>query len=137
MGSTLDTLIGRVADEALRSELRAAAADLRKLTAFGLVFESHIPETGRLPHHPIPRGVKATYRDGTDGSIFEVVKVNGAKVTVETSYKYTNYPSAEVPFAPSRRGLPLASRLLFLRPWTSPVMPNTRTMLAGASRKYQ
>lgn len=71
-----------MADEGLRSELRAAAADLRKLTDFGLVFESHIPETVRLPHHPIRRGVKVTYRDGTDGSIFEVVKVNGAKVTM-------------------------------------------------------
>lgn len=71
-----------MADEGLRSELRAAAADLRKLTDFGLVFESHIPETVRLPHHPIRRGVKVTYRDGTDGSIFEVAKVNGAKVTM-------------------------------------------------------
>ncbi len=82
MASTLDTLIGRVADEQLRSELQAAASDLRKLTDFGLVFESHIPETVRLPHHPIRRGVKATYRDGADSSIFEVVKVNGAKVTI-------------------------------------------------------
>jgi len=82
VGSTLDTLIGRVADKGLRSELRAAAADLRKLTDFGLVFESHIPETVRLPHHPIRRGVKVTYRDVTDGSIFDVARVNGTKVTM-------------------------------------------------------
>ena len=71
-----------MADEGLRSELRAAAADLRKLTDFGLVFESHIPETVCLPHHPIRRGVKVTYRDGTGGSIFEVARVNGDKVTM-------------------------------------------------------
>ncbi len=71
-----------MADEGLRSELRAAAADLRKLTDFGLVFESHIPETVRLPHHPIRRGVKVTYRDVTDGSIFDVARVNGRKVTM-------------------------------------------------------
>lgn len=82
VASTLDTLIGQVADERLRVELRAAAADLRKLTEFGLVFESHIPETVRLPHHPIRVGVMVACKDGTDSSIFEVVKVNGAKVTM-------------------------------------------------------
>lgn len=82
MGSTLDTLIGRVADDGLRSELRAAVADVRKQTDFGLVFKSHIPETMRLPDHPVRRGVKVTYQDGGDGSIFEVSNVNDAKVTM-------------------------------------------------------
>jgi len=82
VASALDTLIGRVADERLRSELRAAAADLRRTKDFGLVFESHIPERVRLPHHPIRRGVKVTYRDGSDAAIFEIVKVSGSKASV-------------------------------------------------------
>ncbi len=82
VASALDTLIGRVADERLRSELRAAAADLRRTKDFGLVFESHIPESVRLPHHPIRRGVKVAYRDGGDAAIFEVVKVSGSKASV-------------------------------------------------------
>jgi len=82
MPSTLDTLIGRVADETLRSELRAAAAELRKITDFGLVFEAHLPETLRLPHHPIRRGIKVTGRATVDNSMFEVIAVDGATVTV-------------------------------------------------------
>jgi adenine-specific DNA-methyltransferase len=76
MPSTLDTLIGRVADEQLRADLRAAVSDLRKVTDFGLVFEAHIPETVRLPHHSIRRGIKVTFRELTDQSMFEVVSVN-------------------------------------------------------------
>src|SRR5207244_1412575 len=76
MPSTLDTLVGRVADEQLRADLRAAVSDLRKVTDFGLVFEAHIPETVRLPHHSIRRGIKVTFRELTDQSMFEVVSVN-------------------------------------------------------------
>lgn len=82
MNSTFDTLIGRIADDHLRTELRAAAADLRKITDFGLVFEAHLPETVRLHHHPIRRGAKVTYRDIADQSIFEVVSVDKTAVTL-------------------------------------------------------
>ena len=82
MTSTFGTLIGRVTDEQLRSDLRAAAADLRKITDFGLVFESHLPETVRLPHHPIRRGIKVTYRDSTDQSIYEVVSIDETATSV-------------------------------------------------------
>lgn len=82
MPSTFDTLIGRVTDEQLRSELRAAAADLRKIIDFGLVFEAHLPETVRLPHHPVRRGLKVTYRDATDKSVFEVAGVHEAIATI-------------------------------------------------------
>jgi adenine-specific DNA-methyltransferase len=82
MGSTLDTLIGRVADEQLRIELRAAASELRKVTDFGLVFEAHQPETVRLPHHTIRRGIKVTRKEATDQSIFEVIEVDDGTVTI-------------------------------------------------------
>ena len=76
MPSALDTLIGRITDEQLRTDIRAAVGDLRKVTDFGLVFEAHIPETVRLPHHSISRGIKVTLRNLTDQSMFEVVSVN-------------------------------------------------------------
>jgi adenine-specific DNA-methyltransferase len=82
MPSALDTLTGRIADEKLRADLRAAITDLRKVTDFGLVFEAHIPETVRLPHHSIRRGVKVTLRDLTDQSMFEVVSVNSDIATI-------------------------------------------------------
>jgi adenine-specific DNA-methyltransferase len=82
MPSALDTLIGRIADEQLRADIRAAVSDLRKVTDFGLVFEAHIPETVRLPHHSIRRGVKVTRRDLTDQSMFEVAAVNKTAATI-------------------------------------------------------
>jgi len=82
MPSALDTLIGRIADEQLRAEIRAAVGELRKVTDFGLVFEAHIPETVRLPDHPIRRGIKVTLRDLTDQSMFEVVSVDKRTATL-------------------------------------------------------
>jgi adenine-specific DNA-methyltransferase len=82
MPSALDTLIGRIADEQLRDDIRAAVSDLRKVTDFGLVFEAHIPETVRLPHHSIRRGIKVTLRDLADQSMFEVVSVNKTTATI-------------------------------------------------------
>jgi adenine-specific DNA-methyltransferase len=82
MPSVLHTLIGRIADEQLRADLRTAVADLRKVTDFGLVFEAHLPETVRLPHHSIRRGTKVTLRDVSDQSMFEVVSVNTTTATI-------------------------------------------------------
>lgn len=80
MPSTFETLIGQIADAGLRSELQAAASDLLNRTDFGLVYEAHLPETLRLPDHPIRRGVKVGARAGRDKSAFEVVRVNGNTV---------------------------------------------------------
>ncbi len=77
MPSTLDTLIARVADTQLRAELSVAAALATKTTDYGLVFEDHIPETVRLPHHAVRRGTKATSRTSTDKSVFEVLAIDG------------------------------------------------------------
>jgi len=82
MGSTFDKLIGRITDDQLRTELRAAVADLRKVTDFGLVFEAHLPETVRLPHHPIRRGIKVARRDSTDQSMFDVVGLSKTTSTI-------------------------------------------------------
>lgn len=78
----VDDLLARVGDEAVRAELAAAIAELRGTRDFGLVFERHVPETVRLPHHPVRRGIKVAYRDrSTDHSIFEVLAVNQTEAT--------------------------------------------------------
>jgi adenine-specific DNA-methyltransferase len=82
MPSTLDTLIGRVTDPSLRRELREAVTDLRRITDFGLVFEAHLPETVRLPHHRLRRGVKVTFKSANDQSMFEVLSVNKSTATI-------------------------------------------------------
>lgn len=82
MASVLDTLIARVADAQLRSELGAAAAELRRTTDFGLVFERHLPETLRLPRHTIRRGVKVAPVTSDDEETFEVVAIKNRTAKV-------------------------------------------------------
>lgn len=78
----IESLLGRVADPVLRAELSEAVAEIRSTKDFGLVFESHLPETVRLPHHPVRRGVKVSNRAGEDDLIWEVVRINGEKATL-------------------------------------------------------
>jgi adenine-specific DNA-methyltransferase len=59
----LDQLIGQVADEALRARLAREVELLRGSRRFGLVFDRHLPESVRLPDHPIRKGVKVGLRD--------------------------------------------------------------------------
>jgi len=80
--SSLDSLIARVGDDPLRAELAAALSDLRKTRDFGLVFERHLPETVRLPHHPFRRGAKVAFRDGHDKSIFQVARLSKGEATI-------------------------------------------------------
>lgn len=59
----LDQLIGRITDEALRSRIAREVELLRGSRRFGLVFDRHLPESVRLPEHPIRKGVKVCLRD--------------------------------------------------------------------------
>ncbi|MGA9314275.1 MAG: site-specific DNA-methyltransferase [Solirubrobacteraceae bacterium] len=61
----LDDLIAEVADVRLRSELQAAAEDLKGRRTFGLVFEEHIPELTLLRDFPIKPGATVYLRTDT------------------------------------------------------------------------
>lgn len=74
----IDDLLLRVSDAQLRAELTSAIAEVRKTKDFGLVFESHLPETCRLPSHPIRRGIKVTERAKNEDSLYLVATVNGS-----------------------------------------------------------
>jgi adenine-specific DNA-methyltransferase len=80
--SSLDSLIAQIGDSQLRAELAAGLSELRRTRDFGLVFERHLPETVRLFHHAIRRGVKVTLRHCRDKSVFQVVRRRGDEVTV-------------------------------------------------------
>ena len=83
MSASINALLARIPDEALRAELAAAIAEANSTTEFGLVFEKHLPETVRLPHHPIRRGVKVANRDDPkDRSVFHVVRITDGKATL-------------------------------------------------------
>lgn len=61
--NVLDQLISRIDDDALRARLADEVKLLRGSRRFGLVFDRHLPESVRLPDHPIREGVRVTLRD--------------------------------------------------------------------------
>lgn len=70
----LDQLIGQVGDEALRSRLAREVELLRGSRRFGLVFDRHLPESVRLPDHPIRKGVKVGLRDESSTNAWRVLR---------------------------------------------------------------
>ena len=61
--NVLDQLISRVDDETLRARLAHEVDLLRGSRRFGLVFDRHLPESVRLPDHPIRKGIRVALRD--------------------------------------------------------------------------
>ena len=78
----LDTLLSYVSDPQLRAELKDEIYEMRRSKDFGLVFESHLPESIRLPQHPVRRGVKVSRRDATDKSMWLVDRVRSEVATL-------------------------------------------------------
>jgi adenine-specific DNA-methyltransferase len=72
----LDSLLGRVHDDDLRSALATEIEQLRDQKQFGLVFERHVPETVRLYSHPVRRGITVQERSEHDGPLWTVIKVS-------------------------------------------------------------
>lgn len=67
--NVLDDAIARVraSDPSLAQTLTREVDALRDGRRFGLVFEAHLPESIRLPDHPIKRGVKVALRKPAKG----------------------------------------------------------------------
>ena len=82
MRSELDVLLDKVDDPTLRADIRSQVDRLRAKRAFGLVFESHLPERVRLPGHPVRIGMKVAYRDKPASPAFEVLAITGEIVTL-------------------------------------------------------
>lgn len=61
--NVLDQLVSRVEDETLRARLAHEVDLLRGSRRFGLVFDRHLPESVRLPDHPIRKGIRVALRD--------------------------------------------------------------------------
>ncbi|MCQ4128360.1 site-specific DNA-methyltransferase [Rhodococcus erythropolis] len=61
--NVLDQLISRIDDETLRARLAQEVDLLRGSRRFGLVFDRHLPESVRLPEHPIRKGIRVALRD--------------------------------------------------------------------------
>ncbi len=81
--AAIDALVARVEDPALRKEIKAALATLRKGRSFGLVFEEHVPESVVLPSGNVEVGATVVRRnDPADKGRYQVVSVGPDGLTV-------------------------------------------------------
>jgi adenine-specific DNA-methyltransferase len=80
--SELDVLLDKVQDVALRDALRTQIDRLKQRRSFGLVFEHHIPERVRLPHHPIRVGSQVVDRGDDDSPTWEVIAIDAHVATL-------------------------------------------------------
>ncbi|MFD1210996.1 site-specific DNA-methyltransferase [Arthrobacter sp. GCM10027362] len=78
----LDTLIERIPDAKLRSEIQDQVNKLVAKTSFGLVFEEHQPETIELPGFEVSRGGKVVFKERSRAGIWIVIKVLGETATL-------------------------------------------------------
>jgi adenine-specific DNA-methyltransferase len=82
----LEDLIASVDDPQLRDALNEEVRALKKQTAFGLVYERHIPETVRLGVNGGLRvGDAVQLRDGSDDDVLRVESIRGSKAKVAGS----------------------------------------------------
>jgi adenine-specific DNA-methyltransferase len=78
----IEDLIKNIADPALRKQIAAEVAELKKARRFGLVFEGHLPETMVLPGLPVNPGARVQ-KKGEMGTFYKVTaSVNAKKVTI-------------------------------------------------------
>jgi DNA methylase len=78
----IDDLVEQVKDQGHQSKLRAAVAELKARTRFGLVFEEHIPETAALFGLPISPGATVQLRT-ENRRLYRVLSVRNGVATLD------------------------------------------------------
>lgn len=110
----LDQLISQVGDESLRDRIAREVELLRGSRRFGLVFDRHLPESVRLPGHPIRKGVKVGLRDESAGDAWRVVR-------------FTD-PSRSTVLLDGDGGERTAAELVVIREFGEPIFPGLRSV---------
>lgn len=111
----LDALVAQVEDETLRSRLSREIELLRGSRRFGLVFDRHLPESVRLPEHPVRKGVRVTLRDeSVPGQAWRVVRFTDGSRKVAV----LGDDGGEVP----------VEELVVIREFGEPVYPGLRSV---------
>jgi adenine-specific DNA-methyltransferase len=118
----IDDLLLRVTDPQLRAELHSAVDEVRRTKDFGLVFESHLPETCRLASHPIRRGVKVTERFHGGGRLWSVTKVDRATADVVL---IRDYDGSVLPAEQTTDSFPL-DELVVVAEFGDPIYPGLK-----------
>jgi len=83
--AAIDDLLKRVDDPALRDALTREFLSVRDDKQFGLVFERHLPESVRLPGHPVRKGLLVEERGEKDSPRWTVRKVSKGQATISRS----------------------------------------------------
>jgi adenine-specific DNA-methyltransferase len=126
--SELDVLLDRVEDPILRGELLAQIDKLASRRSFGLVFEAHLPERVRLPHHTIRRGVRVTLRDEEKAPTFDVVSVN-KKLAIVRKVRHPDGSSLDADEAAEAGDESLAlGSLVVIADFGDPIYPGLRRL---------
>jgi len=113
----LDQAIGQIHDEALRARIAREVELLRGSRRFGLVFDRHLPESVRLPDHPVRKGVTVTLRDESTTASWRVLRFTDTTRTVAV-LDGDGGDGGEVP----------TDRLVVLREFGEPVYPGLRSV---------
>ena len=80
--ATIDTLLAQITDPAVRTQLTAAIAEMRKRLEWGLVFERHLPEKAHLLTGPVKAGTVVWERKSTKPRRLRVRAVEGEVLVV-------------------------------------------------------
>jgi len=78
----VDSLLSKIDDESLRTQLTNEFNKLRDNKEFGLVFERHIPEYVRLYKREITEGAHVQLKSSKSDDIFTVREIKGKKVKI-------------------------------------------------------
>lgn len=112
--NVLDQLISRIDDTTLRERLAREVDLLRGSRRFGLVFDRHLPESVRLPDHPIRKGVRVALRDESSSETWLVVRFTDR--------------AREVAVLSDAGGERHVSELIVVREFGEPVYPGLRSV---------
>lgn len=123
----LDTLIDRIGDSKLRSEIRHQVGKLAAKASFGLVFEEHRPETVTLPGFEVTRGSKVSFKDKSKPGVWVVTKVDGDTATLIHQDDRTERVTAALP------------ELVVVREFGDPIYPGLESVASierGGDRPF-
>ncbi len=80
----IDALIDKISDPSLRQAMRGQIDIMLEKQEFGLVYQTHKPETVELPHYKVRKNCKVRIISENDEEMYRVESVNGNLATIVT-----------------------------------------------------
>src|ERR1035441_8963133 len=112
----IEDLVAQIPDERPKKAIGAEVRELKKNKKFGLVFEEHLPETGRRPKLPVKEGELVAKKRDSGNDLWRVKTIRKGTATLERAVEGYPLPSdigVEVPTA----------ELVVVRSFGDPIYP--------------